>query len=72
MLRQFPRQLSKRTYATRKAVRGTSSLPLRIGLIPADGIGNEVIPVPLSPFLIAVLLPLCWLLFTWLKQDADG
>lgn len=46
MFRQFPHQLSKRTYATLRSTRGTSSAPLRIGLIPADGIGKEVIPVP--------------------------
>jgi homoisocitrate dehydrogenase len=36
-----------RGYATLlKGKRGTTQNPLRIGLIPADGIGNEVIPVP--------------------------
>jgi hypothetical protein len=46
-IRQFPRTIS-RTYATTlKSSRGTSQSPLRVGLIPADGIGNEVIPVTL-------------------------
>jgi len=48
MLRQLPRigLLNRRGYATLlKGTRGTSENPLRIGLIPADGIGNEVIPV---------------------------
>jgi hypothetical protein len=49
MFRQFNR-LCKRSYATiLKGQRGTAENPLRIGLIPADGIGNEVIPVTL-PF----------------------
>ena len=47
MLCQFNR-LCRRGYATiLKGQRGTPENPLRIGLIPADGIGNEVIPVQL-------------------------
>ena len=44
MLRQLSRPLrlsGTRTYATTlKGQRGTSQNPLRVGLIPADGIGN--------------------------------
>jgi hypothetical protein len=57
MLRQLPRvlPLCSRGYAKLlKGERGTSQNPLRIGLIPADGIGNEVIPVSKSQLAIAI------------------